>query len=534
MASEQFSLCWDNFHKNMSSGMNSLLESGDLVDVTLAVEGKFLKAHKMVLSVCSPYFKELFKTNPCQHPIVFMKDVSYVAISDLLQFMYQGEVQVSQDNLTTFIKTAEALQIKGLTGDGNGSTDADSEPVQEKPARHIDESYKPSPRPKKQLPTPVVTTTPAVKRPRLSASSNDSQSAPIAIAKTEPSSTGVDSSSVQFKVEPYDLNQSVTIPDDGDDNFDENLDDNTVDDTEDYSMMEGEEPQAGTSTDGTGEGQVDSIEVRPEFPDYVDECDLEEEDEDNSSYSISLNSSKKYQRVYNNFNTWRNKNQLPDYSETTLMTYFQEQAKLNVKCSTLWAQYSMLKKLLSINHGIDLSTYSNLRVYLKKLNEGYRPKKSPVLTKDQFIYFLTEAPDDKFLGIKVVLMIGILGSCRCDELLQFMPDQIQDLDTILYVTVKDRNEKSCRTFTIAEDIYIDTYRKYAAQRPSGLEGFRFFLNYENGRCLKSHMGKQKIGAVPRKVANFLNLPDWKEYTGHCMRQSTINVTGKYRKLRQSH
>lgn len=121
MASEQFSLCWDNFHKNMSSGMNSLLENEDLVDVTLAVQGKCLKAHKMVLSVCSPYFKELFKSNPCQHPIVFMKDVSYEALSDLLQFMYQGEVQVSQENLTTFIKTAEALQIKGLTGDGNVS-----------------------------------------------------------------------------------------------------------------------------------------------------------------------------------------------------------------------------------------------------------------------------------------------------------------------------------------------------------------------------------------------------------------------------
>lgn len=101
--------------------MNSLLENEDLVDVTLAVEGKYLKAHKMVLSVCSPYFRELFKVNPCKHPIVFMKDVSYVAMSDLIQFMYQGEVQVSQDNLTTFIKTAEALQIKGLTGDGNVS-----------------------------------------------------------------------------------------------------------------------------------------------------------------------------------------------------------------------------------------------------------------------------------------------------------------------------------------------------------------------------------------------------------------------------
>lgn len=122
MAPEQFSLCWDNFHKNMSSGLNALLENEDLVDVTLAVDGKFVKAHQMVLSVCSPYFKELFKANPCQHPIVFLKDVSYVTISDLLQFMYQGELQVSQDNLTTFIKTAEALQIKGLTGDGNVST----------------------------------------------------------------------------------------------------------------------------------------------------------------------------------------------------------------------------------------------------------------------------------------------------------------------------------------------------------------------------------------------------------------------------
>ncbi|KAG5874945.1 hypothetical protein JTB14_018860 [Gonioctena quinquepunctata] len=240
MASEQFSLCWDNFHKNMSSGMNSLLENEDLVDVTLAVQGKCLKAHKMVLSVCSPYFKELFKSNPCQHPIVFMKDVSYEALSDLLQFMYQGEVQVSQENLTTFIKTAEALQIKGLTGDGNGSADADVE-VPEKLSHPVEE-YKPTPRPKKQQPTPVATP-PSVKRPRLSIS--DSQSLPPQITKSEP----------VLPSQPASM-----TPDSGDDNFgDDTLDDNTADDNEDYSMMESgvgdEEPQAGTSTEGAGEGQ---------------------------------------------------------------------------------------------------------------------------------------------------------------------------------------------------------------------------------------------------------------------------------------
>ncbi|KAL3277344.1 hypothetical protein HHI36_012695 [Cryptolaemus montrouzieri] len=260
MASEQFSLCWDNFHKNMSSGMNSLLESEDLVDVTLAVEGKYLKAHKMVLSVCSPYFKELFKSNPCQHPIVFMKDVSYVALSDLLQFMYQGEVQVSQENLTTFIKTAEALQIKGLTGDGNGA--ADNESDHEKSVQQLVDDYKPEykpspsvPRPKKlPPPAPVVS---APKRQRLSSSTSEVVTPSNVVTKTEPISS-TPSEVVQFKMEPYDQTQSISIQDDDEQFGGESLDDTVGDDTEDYSMMEGneEEPQAGTSAEGSGEGQA--------------------------------------------------------------------------------------------------------------------------------------------------------------------------------------------------------------------------------------------------------------------------------------
>lgn len=46
---------------------------------------------------------------------VFLKDVSHAALKDLIQFMYCGEVNVKQDALPTFISTAEALQIKGLT-----------------------------------------------------------------------------------------------------------------------------------------------------------------------------------------------------------------------------------------------------------------------------------------------------------------------------------------------------------------------------------------------------------------------------------
>ncbi|XP_023709919.1 broad-complex core protein isoform X10 [Cryptotermes secundus] len=119
---EQFSLRWNNFHSNLTSGFHALLQGEDLVDVTLAAAGQFVQAHKIVLSVCSPYFKELFKVNPCRHPIVILKDVGHKELVAILQFMYQGEVNVQQEELSAFLKTAEMLQIKGLTGDDSPST----------------------------------------------------------------------------------------------------------------------------------------------------------------------------------------------------------------------------------------------------------------------------------------------------------------------------------------------------------------------------------------------------------------------------
>ncbi|XP_072950062.1 uncharacterized protein [Epargyreus clarus] len=112
---QQFSLSWNNFHGNLSKGFAGLLGNGEFVDVTIAVEGHLLQAHKVILSICSPYFKKMFQMNPCQHPIVVLRDVTHKAMKDLLQFMYHGEVSVKREDLTSFIGTAEVLQIKGLT-----------------------------------------------------------------------------------------------------------------------------------------------------------------------------------------------------------------------------------------------------------------------------------------------------------------------------------------------------------------------------------------------------------------------------------
>ncbi|XP_073952612.1 uncharacterized protein isoform X20 [Choristoneura fumiferana] len=212
---EQFSLCWNNFHANMSAGFHGLLSRGDLVDVTLAAEGRLLQAHKLVLSVCSPYFQEMFKMNPTQHPIVFLKDVSHSALRDLLQFMYQGEVNVKQEELASFISTAEQLQVKGLTGNQNEESSTPSKP---KP------TSRPGPRSSQQrqsvmtkletdLDSKPSSTPVAIKRPNrpsiASNNSSSSQSGPVKRKCVDPLEAGPSGSAKE---------EFVTIPDEDENN----------------------------------------------------------------------------------------------------------------------------------------------------------------------------------------------------------------------------------------------------------------------------------------------------------------------------
>ncbi|KAI4465353.1 btb domain transcription factor [Holotrichia oblita] len=116
MAVDQFCLKWNNFQSSLISAFESLQTTEDLADVTLTTEGINVKAHKIILSACSPYFRNVFKENPCSHPIVILKDVFYDDLLAILKFMYHGEVLVAKDRLHSFLQTGEVLQVSGLIG----------------------------------------------------------------------------------------------------------------------------------------------------------------------------------------------------------------------------------------------------------------------------------------------------------------------------------------------------------------------------------------------------------------------------------
>ncbi|CAK9827962.1 Longitudinals lacking protein, isoforms H/M/V [Anthophora retusa] len=124
---QQFCLRWNNHQSTLIQNFDTLLETGTLVDCTLAAEGKYLKAHKVVLSACSPYFEGLLSEHYDMHPIFILKDVKFKELKAMMDYMYKGEVNISQDQLAALLKAAESLQIKGLSeSKTSGSSKMDS------------------------------------------------------------------------------------------------------------------------------------------------------------------------------------------------------------------------------------------------------------------------------------------------------------------------------------------------------------------------------------------------------------------------
>ena len=115
MGSEKFCLRWNEFEGNISSAFRELRDDKDFFDVTLACEDEQIQAHRVILSACSPFFRNVLRRNPHQHPLLYLKGVTFNDLQSVLNFMYHGEVSVAQEELNSFLAVAEDLRVKGLT-----------------------------------------------------------------------------------------------------------------------------------------------------------------------------------------------------------------------------------------------------------------------------------------------------------------------------------------------------------------------------------------------------------------------------------
>ena len=113
--SEKFNLKWNAFQSNVSRTFSLLRSEEEFFDVSLvAADQKMMSAHKLVLSACSPYFKHILTQNKHSHPLLCLDGVSSGELQSVLDYIYQGEVQVYQEQLDRFLEVAQRLKLDGL------------------------------------------------------------------------------------------------------------------------------------------------------------------------------------------------------------------------------------------------------------------------------------------------------------------------------------------------------------------------------------------------------------------------------------
>ncbi|CAB3231274.1 unnamed protein product [Arctia plantaginis] len=103
---------------------------------------------------------------------------------------------------------------------------------------------------------------------------------------------------------------------------------------------------------------------------------------------------------------------------------------------------------MSTNHDINIKNYSKLSSFLKRQFAGHKSKKSKVFTAQDVKTFINEAPDDIYLAVKVVLILGITGACRGIEFTTITIENIEQQGQLLVIKLPNTKTKIDRTFIV--------------------------------------------------------------------------------------
>ena len=131
---ENFLLHLNEFESNVKTFWKELKDEKDFCDVTLAGEDKQIKTHKVVISSCSPIFRNILKLNQNPHPLIYLRRVKYKDLQNLLNFMYQGEVNIAKEDLDSFLELANYLGLKELSVNPKRSFKS----IAQSPKKHFD------------------------------------------------------------------------------------------------------------------------------------------------------------------------------------------------------------------------------------------------------------------------------------------------------------------------------------------------------------------------------------------------------------
>ena len=115
MHPEKYNMNWQTFTDHLKELLHEMMLSNELTDVTLVCDDKKqLKAHKIILSACSPVFKSIIECLPQNNSVIYLSEIYHQEMESILEFIYLGESTFEQKQIDDFLKVARKLEIKGI------------------------------------------------------------------------------------------------------------------------------------------------------------------------------------------------------------------------------------------------------------------------------------------------------------------------------------------------------------------------------------------------------------------------------------
>merc|ERR1712179_298338 len=112
---EKWCMKCNEFDTNIREYLRILREDQRLFDVTLVTDdGHHIQAHKVILSAGSNFFSDIFLKSNQTNMLIYLKGINSVQLETLLDFIYNGEASIEQDELKKFLETGKELQVKGF------------------------------------------------------------------------------------------------------------------------------------------------------------------------------------------------------------------------------------------------------------------------------------------------------------------------------------------------------------------------------------------------------------------------------------
>lgn len=112
---EQYHLEWKPFGEQLQKYLVVEKSIGDFADISIALStGDVVQAHKIVLAASSSFFNKILRVNLHPHPLIYFPNITLDSLNSIMEFLYSGQVTVSEDNLESFLEAARLLKVNGL------------------------------------------------------------------------------------------------------------------------------------------------------------------------------------------------------------------------------------------------------------------------------------------------------------------------------------------------------------------------------------------------------------------------------------